>query len=185
MLRGIFTLRRAELLWYYQEGASWMFPDKWERFLEPIPEDERGDLMAAYHRRLTPSGSGCPAGGRAAPGAFGRARPSRFCRTQEFTDQFGDAHYALAFARIENHYFVNEGFFEEGQLIRDAHRLRDIPGVIIQGRYDVATPAVTAWDLHKAWPEAEFIMVPDAGHAFTEPGILHHLIESTDRVRQV
>jgi proline iminopeptidase len=99
---------------------------------------------------------------------------------QDYTDLFGDEHYALAFARIENHYFVHEGFFEEGQLIRNAHRLKDIPGVIIQGRYDIATPPKTAWELHKAWPEARFIMVPDAGHAVSEPGIAHHLIEATD-----
>ena len=94
---------------------------------------------------------------------------------------FSDPHYALAFARIENHYFVNRGFFDDGQLIRDARLLRDIPGVIIQGRYDICTPAVTAWDLHRAWPEARFVMVPDAGHAFDEPGILSALIDATDR----
>jgi len=179
VLRGIFTLRRAELLWYYQEGASWMFPDKWERFIAPIPVEERGDLMAAYRRRLTHED---PAVQREAAKAWSlwEGETITLLPNQAYTDQFGGEHYALAFARIENHYFVNGGFFEEGQLIRDAHRLRSIPGVIVQGRYDVATPPATAWDLHKAWPEARFIMVPDAGHAFTEPGILHHLIEATD-----
>jgi proline iminopeptidase len=94
---------------------------------------------------------------------------------------FAEPHYAIAFARIENHYFVNKGWFDEGQLIRDAGILRDIPGVIVQGRYDICTPPVTAWDLHKSWPEAEFVMVPDAGHSFDEPGILSALIEATDR----
>jgi proline iminopeptidase len=179
VLRGIFTLRRAELLWYYQEGASWMFPDKWERFLAPIPEEERGDLMAAYRRRLTHED---PAVRQEAAQAWSlwEGETITLLPDQGYSDQFGDGHYALAFARIENHYFVNEGFFEEGQLIRDAHKLRNIPAVIIQGRYDVATPARTAWDLHKAWPEARFIMVPDAGHAATEPGIAHHLVEATD-----
>jgi proline iminopeptidase len=179
VLRGIFTLRRAELLWYYQEGASWMFPEKWERFLAPIPMEERGDMMAAYRRRLTHED---PAVQREAARAWSlwEGETITLLPKQDFTNQFGDEHYALAFARIENHYFVNKGFFDEGQMIRDAHRLKNIPGVIIQGRYDVATPPATAWDLHKAWPEAKFIMVPDAGHAFTEPGIMHHLIETTD-----
>jgi len=179
VLRGIFTLRRAELLWYYQEGASWIFPDKWEAFLAPIPPEERGDLMAAYRKRLTHPD---PAVRQEAARAWSlwEGETITLLHNQEFSDQFGDGHYALAFARIENHYFVHEGWFEEGQLIRDAVRLRGIPGVIIQGRYDVATPAKTAWDLHRIWPEAEFIMVPDAGHAVNEPGILHHLIEATD-----
>lgn len=179
VLRGIFTLRRAELLWYYQEGASWMFPDKWERFLAPIPPAERGDLMAAYRRRLVDPD---PAVQMQAARAWSiwEGETITLLPNKDYSDQFGDDHYALAFARIENHYFVNAGFFEEGQLLRDAHRLKDIPGVIVQGRYDIATPPATAWALHKAWPEARFIMVEDAGHAFTEPGILHHLIETTD-----
>ncbi|HVK90213.1 MAG TPA: prolyl aminopeptidase [Mycoplana sp.] len=179
VLRGIFTLRRAELLWYYQEGASWMFPDKWECFLAPIPEEERGDLMAAYRRRLVHEDPGIRQEAASAWSLW-EGETITLLPDQGYSDQFGDAHYALAFARIENHYFVNEGFFEEGQLIRDAYKMKNIPGVIIQGRYDVATPAKTAWDLHKAWPEAKFVMVPDAGHAATEPGIAHHLIEATD-----
>jgi proline iminopeptidase len=179
VLRGIFTLRRSELLWYYQEGASWLFPDKWEGFLAPIPEEERGDLMAAYRKRLIDPDLAVQAKAARAWSLW-EGETITLLHNQEYSDQFGDEHYAIAFARIENHYFVNEGWFEEGQLIRNAHRLRDIPGVIIQGRYDIATPAKTAWDLHKAWPEAQFIMVPDAGHAMSEPGILHHLIEATD-----
>ena len=179
VLRGIVTLRRSELLWYYQEGASWIFPDKWEGFLAPIPEEERGDLMAAYRRRLIDPDSAVQA--RAARAwSLWEGETITLLHNQGYSDQFGDEHYAIAFARIENHYFVNEGWFEEGQLIRNAHRLKNIPGVIIQGRYDIATPPKSAWELHKAWPEAQFIMVPDAGHAVSEPGITHHLIEATD-----
>ncbi len=170
ILRGIFTLRRAELLWFYQDGASWLFPDKWEKYLAPIPEQERGDLMAAYHRRLT------------GPDRAVQIEAARAWTTWEhetitllhndaYAAQGADGKYALAFARIENHYFVNAGFFAEGQLIANAGRLRDIPGVIVQGRYDVCTPARTAWDLHRAWPEASLVLVPDAGHAWSEPGI--------------
>jgi len=179
VLRGIFTLRRAELLWYYQEGASWLFPEKWERFLAPIPPAERHDLMAAYRRRLVDPD---PAVRLEAAKAWSlwEGETITLLPNEGFSAQFSEEHYAVAFARIENHYFVNAGFMEEGQLIRDAHRLAGIPAVIIQGRYDVATPAATAWDLHKAWPEAHFILVPDAGHASMEPGILHHLIEATD-----
>jgi proline iminopeptidase len=179
VLRGIFTLRRSELLWYYQEGASWIFPDKWEGFLAPIPEEERGDLMAAYRKRLIDPDSAVQAKAARAWSLW-EGETITLLHNQEYSDQFGDEHYAIAFARIENHYFVNEGWFEDGQLIRNAHRLKGIPGVIIQGRYDIATPPKTAWDLHKAWPEAKFIMVPDAGHAVSEPGITHHLIEATD-----
>ncbi|WP_201862259.1 prolyl aminopeptidase [Microvirga soli] len=179
VLRGIFTLRRSELLWYYQEGASWLFPDKWEGFLAPIPEEERGDLMAAYRKRLIDPDPAVQAKAARAWSLW-EGETITLLHNQEYSDQFGDEHYAIAFARIENHYFVNEGWFEEGQLIRNAHRLKGIPGVIIQGRYDIATPPKTAWDLHKAWPEAQFIMVPDAGHAVSEPGITHHLIEATD-----
>jgi proline iminopeptidase len=179
VLRGIFTLRRAELLWYYQEGASWIFPDKWEGFLAPIPEEERGDMMAAYRKRLIDPDPAVRAKAARAWSLW-EGETITLLHNQEYSDQFGDEHYAIAFARIENHYFVNEGWFEEGQLIRNAPLLKAIPGVIIQGRYDIATPPKTAWELHKAWPEAQFIMVPDAGHAVSEPGITHHLIEATD-----
>jgi proline iminopeptidase len=154
-VRGIFALRRAEVLWYYQEGASWLFPDLWEEFLAPIPEAERGDLIAAYRKRLVGSD-------RAAQLAAARAwslwegQTITLLPDPAFTALHGDDDFALAFARIENHYFVHAGWLEEGQLIRDAHKLAGIPGVIVQGRYDVATPAKTAWDLHRAWPEADF-----------------------------
>ncbi len=180
VVRGIFTLRRAELLWYYQEGASWLFPDLWEAFLAPIPEAERDDLMAAYHRRLTGDDEAARLAAARAWSVW-EGRTITLLPNAKLAAAFDDPHYALAFARIENHFFVNRGFVEEGQLLRDAHRLAGIPGVIVQGRYDVATPAKTAWDLAKAWPQASFEIVPDAGHAFDEPGILHALISATDR----
>ena len=180
VVRGIFTLRRKELLWYYQNGASWLFPDLWESFLAPIPESERGDLMAAYHKRLTGSDRAAQITAAKAwsvwEGSTITLLPNRDHATAHADDRF-----ALAFSRIENHYFVNGGFFDaDDQLLRDAYKLKKIPGIIVQGRYDVCTPAVTAWDLHRAWPEAEFHMVGDAGHAFDEPGILDRLITATD-----
>ncbi len=179
ILRGIFTLRRAELLWYYQEGASWLFPDKWERYLAPIPEAERGDMMVAYRRRLTgPSADARIEAARA--WSLWEGETITLLPNADFSTLHADDRYALAFSRIENHYFVNGGFFEEGQLLRDAGRLGRIPGIIVQGRYDIATPMKSAWDLHRAWPEAEFRLVPDAGHAFNEPGILAELIRATD-----
>lgn len=180
VLRGIFTLRRTELLWYYQHGASLLFPDKWERFIAPIPQLERDDLMGAYRRRLTSADR--PTRLVAAKAwAQWEGETITLLPEPEISSAFYEDDYATAFARIENHYFVHGGWLEEGQLIRDAGKLRDIPAVIVQGRYDIACPAVTAWDLHKAWPEAEFIMVDGAGHAFSQPGILHHLIMTTDR----
>lgn len=180
ILRGIFTVRRSEVQWYYQEGASNLFPDLWEAYASVIPPEERGDMVTAYHKRLT--GSDAVEQLRAAK-AWSKWEDSTITmlpspRHQQSHE--GDR-AALAFARIENHYFMNEGFMQEGQLIRDAHKMRDIPGVIVQGRYDVCTPARTAWDLHRAWPQADFHIVPDAGHAFDEPGILARLIEATNR----
>ncbi|MDB5560662.1 MAG: pip [Hyphomicrobiales bacterium] len=180
VLRGIFTLRKAELAWFYQEGASNVYPDKWEGYLAPIPPAERHDLMAAYRKRLI--GDDRAAQLQAAKAwAKWEGETLTLLPDPSVSDGFTDPDYALAFARIENHFFVHDGWMEEGQLIRNAGKLRDIPGVIVQGRYDMCTPAVTAWELHRAWPEAEFHIVNDAGHAFSQPGIMHHLIEATDR----
>lgn len=180
ILRGIFTLRNDELRWFYQEGASHLFPEQWEAYLEPIPEDERDDLIGAYARRLNSPDPGVRLEAARAWSMWEGATVT-LVPDEEIRAQHADPEYALAFARIENHYFVHGGFFTPGQLIANAKRLRDIPGVIVQGRYDVCTPARTAYDLHRAWPEARFTIVDDAGHAFSEPGILHHLIEATDR----
>jgi proline iminopeptidase len=179
VLRGIFTLRQAELHWFYQEGASWLFPDEWEHFVAPVAAAERHDLMQAYHRLLT--GADAATQRRAAIAWSQWEGRTITLRPDPAIDAaHGDPHYALAFARIENHYFVNRGFFDEGQLLRDAHRLHGIPGVIVQGRYDVCTPMKTAWDLHRAWPQAAFHVVDAAGHAFREPGILDRLVRATD-----
>ncbi|QXQ07192.1 prolyl aminopeptidase [Sphingosinicellaceae bacterium] len=180
IVRGIFMVGRAELDWYYQFGASEIFPDKWEQFLAPIPADERHDLAAAYRRRLT--GSDTAAQLEAAQAwALWEGQTITLLPDAGVTSGFADAHFALAFARIENHYFVHNGWLEEGQLLRDAGRLRDIPGVIVQGRYDIVCPARTAYELHKAWPGAAFHLIEGAGHAYSEPGILDQLIRATDR----
>ncbi|NLP32526.1 MAG: prolyl aminopeptidase [Oligella ureolytica] len=180
ILRGIFTLRKKEINWFYQEGASFVFPDKWENYLAPIPEDERDDLVSAYHRRLTGEDEEemlrC-----AYAWANWEGATISLLETDNKALSFGDKNAVLSFARIENHYFVNTGFMEEGQLIHNADRLANIPTVIIQGRYDMCTPSQTAWDLHKVMPHAELHLIPDAGHAFNEPGILSALLAATDK----
>jgi len=180
VLRGIFTVRREEIAWYYQEGASWLYPDLWESFLAPIPAEERSDLVAAYRRRLVADDAAVRLEAARAWSLW-EGQTITLLPNPALREVFAQDEYALAFARIENHYFVHDAFLEPGQLLRDASRLRHIPGVIVQGRYDLATPMRTAWDLHRAWPEADFQVVADAGHAFDEPGILHRLIEATDR----
>lgn len=180
VLRGIFTVGRAELDWYYQEGASAVFPEHWEDFLAPIPVEERGDLRGAYHRRLT--GDDPQEQARAAQawtlweGRTSTLRPAALDGTG-----FSDPHFALAFARIENHFFMHGGWLDEGQLLRDADRLAAIPGTIVQGRYDMVCPIRTAHALHRAWPSARYEVVEDAGHSWLEPGILDRLIRATDR----
>ncbi|MBZ9647386.1 prolyl aminopeptidase [Sphingobium sp. 3R8] len=179
VLRGIFTIRKSEIDWYYQAGASRIYPDKWERFVSPIPQAERGDLVAAYRRRLTGDDRAAQIAAARAwsvwEGETIRLLPDPALSATHDADDF-----ALAFARIENHYFVHGGWLEDGQLIRDAGKLADIPGVIVQGRYDMACPAETAWALHRAWPQARFEMIEGAGHAYNEPGILDALIRATD-----
>ncbi|MBB5777809.1 prolyl aminopeptidase [Nonomuraea jabiensis] len=183
ILRGIFTLRPQELHWFYQDGACYLFPDRWESFLAPIPAEERGDLMAAYRRRLEgQDGEARLAAAKA--WAQWEAGAITLLPDPELVASFGEDKLAVSFARIENHYFHHGGWFEPEQLIRDVDKIRHIPAVIVQGRYDACTPAATAWDLHRAWPEADFHMIHDAGHAFTEPGILDRLIEATDGFSQ-
>ena len=181
ILRGIFLLRQQELEWFYQDGASRMFPDAWQRYYHAIPEAERDDLLQAYYRRLTHDDPEVriPA---ARAWATWEASTSKLIPSDSLVQSFEDAKFAEAFARIEAHYFVHGGFLDHpDQLIHNVERIRHIPGFIVQGRYDVVCPPQTAWDLHRAWPEAEFHMVPDAGHSATEPGIVDRLVDATDR----
>ena len=180
VVRGIYTVTRAEIAWYYQFGVSEMFPDKWERFQAPIPEAERGDMIAAYRKRLT-SDDIAERTEAAQAWSLWEGETITLLPEMELTSHYGSAHFARAFARIENHYFIHGCWLEEGQLLRNAGRLADIPGTIVHGRYDMPCPARSAWSLHKAWPRAEFHLIEGAGHAYSEPGILDRLIRATDR----
>jgi proline iminopeptidase len=180
VLRGIYLLTRAEMDWYYQFGVSELFPDKWERFLAPIPEAERGDMMAAYRRRLTSDDRAVQIEAALAWSQW-EGQTITLLPEPSTSDVFGEDEFALAFARIENHYFTHKGWLDENQLLRDASRLKDIPGTIVHGRYDMPCPARFAWALHKAWPKADFLLIEGAGHAYSEPGILDQLIRATDR----
>lgn len=180
IVRGIYTLTKAELDWYYQFGVSEMFPDKWERFVSIIPEAERGDMMGAYRRRLTSSDRVVQLEAAKAWSLW-EGETITLLPDPSLAEQHGEDDFAIAFARIENHYFVHGGWLEEGQLLRDAGKLRGIPGVIVHGRYDMPCPLRTAFELHKAWPDAEFHLIEGAGHAFSEPGILDRLIRATDQ----
>ena len=184
VLRGIFTLRRRELDWYYNGGAAAVFPDLFERFLAPLGGSGfQGDAVAAYAELLADPDPAVhlPAG---LAWSTWEAATVTLTEDPDMMATFSDPTFALAFARIENHYFRNGGWFEEGQLIARAERLRSIPGVIVQGRYDMATPASTAWDLHRAWPAADFTLVPAAGHSSMEPGILEVLLAANARFAQ-
>jgi proline iminopeptidase len=181
VLRGLFTFRQSELDWLYRKGgASEIFPDKWEEFVAPIPQAERDDFVEAYRRRLTDAD---PAVQLAAAKAWSKweAETVTLLPHPEVIEHHTSDEFAIAIARIENHYMANKGWLEEGQLIANADRLKGIPAVMVQGRYDCCTPPVTAWDLHRTWPEAELVIVPDGGHLFNEPGVLDGLIRATDR----
>jgi proline iminopeptidase len=185
ILRGIFLLRKKELLWFYQEGTSYIFPDAWEEYLKPIPLEERDDLLSAYYKRLTSDDKQVRLQAARAWSIW-EGSTSKLYPSQQLVERFGGDRFADAFARIECHYFVNGGFLEsENQLLENCDRIRHIPTVIVQGRYDVVCPPVTAWELHKALPEAEFVMIPDAGHSMTEPGIRSALLEATDRFAEL
>lgn len=176
VLRGIFLCRPEEIQWLYQEGASWLYPDSWEKYLAVIPPEERHDLVKAYYRRLTAVE---PEIHLAAARAWStwEAATSKLIPDPELVAAFDQSEFALAFARIECHYFVHDSFFPtKNYLLENINKIRHIPGYIVHGRYDVVCPVRSAWDLHRAWPEAELQIVPDAGHSAMEPGILHHLI---------
>lgn len=183
VLRGIFLLRRAEIEWFYQKGCDMLYPDAWEKYLAAIPQAEHGDMVAAYHRRLTsPDAAVRLAAARA--WSVWEASTSFLLQNDAYIAAAAGDEFALAFAGIENHYFFNRGFFaHDDQLLRDAHRLRDIPAVIVQGRHDVVCPLRSAWDLHRAWPEADLRIVPDAGHSAFESGNTHELVSATNHFR--
>lgn len=181
VLRGVFLVRRREVQWYYQDGASRVFPDAWERFVEPIPVGERDDLVRAYYARLT--GDDRDERLRCAQAwSVWEGSTSRLATDPDLVARTAEPKFADALARIECHYFVHGGFFErDGQLLEGIDLIRDIPVAIVQGRYDMVTPVDSAWSLHREWPQASFVIVPDAGHSALEPGIASALVEATDR----
>jgi len=179
VLRGMFMLRKKEIDWFYQHGASELFPDRWQHYLQPIPVNERGDMLSAYHKRLTSDDETTRLQAARAWSVW-EGTTSTLLPNEGIAAAFDSEHMALSLARIECHYFVNGGFMEEDQLIHNVDRIRNIPAVIVQGRYDVVCPAVSAWELSQAWPEAALRIVPDAGHAAFEPGNIHELIMATD-----
>ncbi|KAK4058428.1 hypothetical protein OIO90_000586 [Microbotryomycetes sp. JL221] len=182
-LRGIFTLRRAELEFFYQgPGTNFLFPDYWQDYLAPIPEAERGDMISAYYKRLTGTDERARAEAGRAWSTWEMAT-SRLHVDPAYIKRAEAPGFADAFARIESHYFVNGGFLPEGHLLEKENidKIRHIPTTIVQGRYDVVCPFKTAWDLHQAFPEAEFVIVPDAGHSAVEAGTEKALIEATNK----
>ena len=181
VLRGIFMIRNKEIDWFYQEGASNIYPDAWEQYVKPIPEDERHDMVAAYYKRLT-SNDDAVRIEAAKAWSIWEASTSKLIQSDDYLHQFEDAKVAEAFARIECHYFTHGGFFKsENWLLENVDKIRHIPTVIVQGRYDVVCPMVSAWELHRAFPEADFEIVQDAGHSMTEKGIAAKLVEYTDK----
>ena len=183
VLRGIFLLRKLELDWFYQSdlGAAALFPDLFEDFLAPLSADERKDCVQSYYQRLTSDNRETLLAAARAWSIWEGAL-SNLKQNKDYVKRFGDATFAAAFARIECHYFVNGGFLERpNQLLEEVHRIRHIPSVIVQGRFDVVCPVKSAWDLHTSWPEADLRIVSDAGHSAFEPGIARELVLATDR----
>jgi proline iminopeptidase len=181
VLRGIFLFDQYEIDWMYTEGgASQVYPDKFDEFLAPIPQAERGDLVEAYRKRLT---SDDKAEQLAAAKAWSKWEGDivTLLPSPSTIEHFTAPDVAVAVARIENHYMANHGWLDEGQLLRDADKLKGIPGVIVQGRHDTCTPPVAAWKLKQEWPEVELNIIPDAGHLFNEPGNLDALVRATDK----
>ena len=184
VLRGIFLCRPKEIHWFYQEGASAIFPDMWEEYVRVIPESERVDMLSAFHRRLT-SDDETVRLEAARAWSIWEGSTSKLFPDPDLINKMGEAQQALSMARIECHYFMNNAFFEtDNYLIENVEKIRDIPTVIVQGRYDVVCPMMSAWELHRAWPEAELRVIPDAGHSAGEPGIISALVDATDRFRE-
>ena len=183
VLRGIFLCRPWEIRWFYQEGANRVFPDYWEEFVAPIPERERDDLLQAHYRRLTGDDEAARLASARAWSVW-EGRTSTLRPNQAVVDFLASPHTALSLARIEAHYFAHDTFLEPNQILARADRLRDIPGVIVHGRYDIVCPVANAWELHRAWPRASLEIVGDAGHSAAEPGIAAVLRRATDAMRQ-
>lgn len=185
ILRGIFMLRDSEIKWFYQDGASHIYPDFWDGYLEPIPLKERNNMIEAYYKRLT--GDNEDEKLRCAKSwSKWENSTSKLFVDEEMIKKSDDDFWSLAFARIECHYFVNKGFFKSPtQLLDNVDKIRNIPGVIVQGRYDCVCPATSAWDLHKKWPEAELHIIPDAGHSAKEYNITKKLIEACDKFKNL
>ena len=185
VLRGIFLGRQNEARWFYEDsqGASAIFPDNWEHFLDVIPEAERGDMIGAYYRRLTSTDESTRQEAARAWSIW-ESSALRLLPDQELIDEFSEPEKAVALARIECHYFTNNCFFEtDNYLLEHVDRIRHIPAVIVHGRYDIICPLLSAWELHRAWPEATLNIIPDAGHSTSEPGITDALVRATDGFR--
>jgi proline iminopeptidase len=181
VLRGIFLCRPKEIKWFYQEGASWIFPDVWEEYLKVIPEAERANMVSAYYRRLTSENEAVRVEAARAWSIW-EGSTSKLLFDYKMIEKFADPEFALAFARIECHYFMNNCFFPtDNYLIENVSKIRNIPSVIVQGRYDVVCPMTSAWDLHREWPQADLKIIPDGGHSISEPGIIDALVDATDR----
>lgn len=180
ILRGVYTLTRAELDWYYQFGVSEIFPEKRERFIAPVAVSDRGDMISAYRKLLTSDDPGVQVEAAKA-WTLWEGETITLLPNRSFSAAYADGHFALAFARLENHFFVHACWMEDGQLLRNAGRMKGIPGAIIHCRYDMPCPVKNAHLLRKAWPDASLHIVEGAGHATTEPGILDQLIRATDR----
>lgn len=179
-LRGIFLLRKKEIDWFYQEGCSKIFPDAWEGYVAPIPMDERGDFVSAFYKRLTSPDKQVRTEAAKAWSVW-EGSTSKLIPDADVVERFAEDDFADAFARIECHYFTNKGFFSEDNfLLNNVDKIRNIPTVIVQGRYDVVCPAESAWELHRAFPEAHFHLIGNAGHSLSEEGITDKLIEYTD-----
>ena len=185
VLRGIFLLRKKELDWFYQKGADAVYPDAWEAYLDVIPLEERGDMVSAYYKRLTSEDEAVRfAAARA--WSIWEGSTSKLFPDQNLIDDFAAPEKAVALARIECHYFLNKGFLDsDNYLLENVDKIRHIPTVIVQGRYDMVCPMISAWDLHRAFPEAELVIVPDAGHSASEKGNTSALVQATDKFREL
>ena len=180
ILRGIFLCRQQDLRWFYQEGASHVFPDYWQQFIAPIAPADRGDMVGAYYKLLTGANELARMGAAKAWSGW-EAQCATLKPDSQLYEQFTDPRMALALARIEAHYFVNDAFLRPDQILADAHKLKGIPGVIVHGRYDMVCPFDNAFALHEAWPESQLKIIRDAGHSAMEPGITDALVQATNR----